>query len=112
MNGSSAGREDAAGRAWRPIWCAFRLVARIFQARPIIASESMSAGRCGRNAAVAGGSIADCRSMAISTVPAGLDDVWEDDRECMILRLKISTDLFHRAAIDLGRDPAEAISRI
>lgn len=27
----------------------------------------------------------------------------------MILRLKISKDLFHRAAIDLGRDPATAI---
>ncbi|MGO7974117.1 AraC family transcriptional regulator [Rhizobium ruizarguesonis] len=45
----------------------------------------------------------------IDVVPAGLDGVWEDDRECMILRLKISKDLFHRAAIDLGRDPATAI---
>jgi hypothetical protein len=27
----------------------------------------------------------------------------------MILRLKISKDRFHRAAIDLGRDPVEAI---
>ncbi|NEH27880.1 helix-turn-helix transcriptional regulator [Rhizobium ruizarguesonis] len=45
----------------------------------------------------------------IDVVPAGLDGVWEDDRECMILRLKISKDLFHRAAIDLGRDPATAV---
>ncbi|MGR9132906.1 hypothetical protein [Rhizobium leguminosarum] len=45
----------------------------------------------------------------IDVVPAGLDGVWEDDHECMILRLKISKDLFHRAAIDLGRDPVEAI---
>ncbi|QHW28838.1 helix-turn-helix transcriptional regulator (plasmid) [Rhizobium leguminosarum bv. viciae 248] len=45
----------------------------------------------------------------IDVVPAGLDGVWEDDRECMILRLKISKDLFHQAAIDLGRDPAKAI---
>ncbi|NEJ19252.1 helix-turn-helix domain-containing protein [Rhizobium leguminosarum] len=45
----------------------------------------------------------------IDVVPAGLDGVWEDDRECMILRLKISKDLFRQAAIDLGRDPADAI---
>ncbi|MGO8420664.1 helix-turn-helix transcriptional regulator [Rhizobium ruizarguesonis] len=45
----------------------------------------------------------------IDVVPAGLDGVWEDDRECMILRLKISMDLFRQAAIDLGRDPADAI---
>ncbi|TAX84888.1 AraC family transcriptional regulator [Rhizobium leguminosarum] len=45
----------------------------------------------------------------IDVVPAGLDGVWEDDRECTILRLKISKELFHRAAIDLGRDPATAI---
>ncbi|WP_246731071.1 hypothetical protein [Rhizobium laguerreae] len=44
----------------------------------------------------------------IDAVAAGLDGV----RECMILRLEISKDLFHRAAIDLGRDPAKAISRI
>lgn len=47
----------------------------------------------------------------IDVVPAGLDGVWEDDGECMILRLKISKDLFHQAAIDLGRDPAEAMRR-
>ncbi|OAV54185.1 AraC family transcriptional regulator [Rhizobium sp. WYCCWR10014] len=46
----------------------------------------------------------------IDVVPAGLDGVWEDDRECMILRLKISKDLFHQAAIGLGRDPAAAIA--
>ncbi|MBB4251490.1 AraC family transcriptional regulator [Rhizobium sp. BK008] len=46
----------------------------------------------------------------IDVVPAGLDGVWEDDGECMILRLKISKDLFHQAAIDLGRDPAEAMA--
>lgn len=45
----------------------------------------------------------------IDVVPAGLDGVWEDDRECMILRLKISKDLLHQAAIDLGRDITEAI---
>ncbi|MBB4237245.1 AraC family transcriptional regulator [Rhizobium esperanzae] len=43
-------------------------------------------------------------------VPAGLDGAWEDDRECVILRLMISKDLFHRAAIDLGRDPAAAMA--
>ncbi|MGZ2384889.1 helix-turn-helix transcriptional regulator [Rhizobium brockwellii] len=46
----------------------------------------------------------------IDVVPAGLDGVWEDDRECMILRLKISKDLLHQAAIDLGRETTEVIA--
>lgn len=41
----------------------------------------------------------------IDIVPAGLDGVWEDDRACTILRLKIDTGLFRNAMIDLGRDP-------
>jgi AraC family transcriptional regulator len=45
----------------------------------------------------------------IDVVPAGLDGVWEDDRECMILRLTISKDLLRQATIDLGRDPSEAV---
>lgn len=45
----------------------------------------------------------------IDVVPAGLDGVWEDDRECMILRLTLSKDLLRQATVDLGRDPSDAI---
>jgi AraC family transcriptional regulator len=41
----------------------------------------------------------------IDIVPAGLDGFWEDDRECVILRLKIDQSLFHRAMSAIGRDP-------
>ncbi|MFL5009348.1 hypothetical protein [Rhizobium sp.] len=75
------------------------MAARIFQASRIIASESMEHRRLQKHG-------------DIDVVPADLDGLWEDDRECMILRLKISKDLFHQAAIDLGCDPAKAISRI
>jgi AraC family transcriptional regulator len=41
----------------------------------------------------------------IDIVPAGFDGVWQDDRECTILRMKVAPALIENAAIDLGMAP-------
>lgn len=43
----------------------------------------------------------------VDFIPAGVDGLWQDDADCLILRLSLPPSLIERVAAELGRDAAK-----